>query len=404
MASFMSLAAAKEAYGAEQTAITIKEPDNLYALSACLMDADTGRILFAKNGDEERAMASTTKVMTLIVALEQGSLSDEVTISEHAARQPDVQLNVNSGEIYALEDLLYSLMLESHNDAAVAIAEHIGGSVEGFAKLMNEKAKELSLAHTHFVTPNGLDGEDEGGKHRTTAVELAKILSYCITESPKKEEFLEITQTASYSFGDKEGKRQFTCNNHNAFLGMMEGALTGKTGFTGEAGYCYVGALRRDGKTFVVSLLGCGWPNNKTYKWKDTRKLMEYGLANYELKPLEGLPANGAVLKAVPVVEGQSEGYGCLAEVELLVANEGKAGVLEEREALLLRSDEEIAVEMELPDSVEAPVKKGELVGKIRYLAAGELLEEKNVIVGKSVPKIDFPWCFRQLVGWFLLC
>ncbi|MFW5671959.1 MAG: D-alanyl-D-alanine carboxypeptidase family protein [Acetivibrio ethanolgignens] len=275
----------------------IKEPDNLYALSACLMDADTGRILFEKNGEEERAMASTTKIMTLLVALEHGNLEDEVKISENAARQPDVQLNICTGEKYKLEDLLYSLMLESHNDAAVAIAEHVGGSVEGFANLMNQKAKELTLSHTHFVTPNGLDGEDDGGKHRTTAVELARLLSYCITESAQKEKFLEITQKSSHSFSDLEGKRQFTCNNHNAFLNMMEGALTGKTGFTGEAGYCYVGALRRDGKTFVVSLLGCGWPNNKGYKWKDTKKLMEYGIANYEKKILGKASPKGRSVK-----------------------------------------------------------------------------------------------------------
>ncbi|MFW5668624.1 MAG: D-alanyl-D-alanine carboxypeptidase family protein, partial [Acetivibrio ethanolgignens] len=295
----------------------IKEPDNLYALSACLMDADTGRILFEKNGEEERAMASTTKIMTLLVALEHGNLEDEVKISENAARQPDVQLNICTGEKYKLEDLLYSLMLESHNDAAVAIAEHVGGSVEGFANLMNQKAKELTLSHTHFVTPNGLDGEDDGGKHRTTAVELARLLSYCITESAQKEKFLEITQKSSHSFSDLEGKRQFTCNNHNAFLNMMEGALTGKTGFTGEAGYCYVGALRRDGKTFVVSLLGCGWPNNKGYKWKDTKKLMEYGIANYEKKSLEKLPQKGEVLKVVPVVDGEPKCYGEEAKVAL---------------------------------------------------------------------------------------
>ena len=146
---------------------------------------------------------------------------------------------------------------------------------------MNEKAKELGCMDTHFVTPNGLDGEDEEGIHSTTAADLARIMKYCIMDSPKKEEFLKITRTASYQFGDREGKRSFSCNNHNAFLNMMEGALSGKTGFTGDAGYCYVGSLRRNDRTFIVALLACGWPNNKGYKWKDTRALMEYGLANY---------------------------------------------------------------------------------------------------------------------------
>ena len=99
--------------------------------------------------------------------------------------------------------------------------------------------------------------------HSTTAADLARIMKYCITESPKKEEFLEVTRTASYSFSDLEGKSSYSCNNHNAFLSMMDGALSGKTGFTAKAGYCYVGALNRDGKTFIVALLACGWPNNK---------------------------------------------------------------------------------------------------------------------------------------------
>lgn len=387
---------------ADVTAYGREEPDNLYALSACLMDADTGRILFEKNGNEERAMASTTKIMTLLVALEEGNLEDEVTISEKAARQPDVQLNVNTGEVYKLKDLLYSLMLESHNDTAVAIAEHIGGSVEGFAEKMNKKAEELSLTQTHFVTPNGLDAEDEGGKHRTTAVELAKILSYAITESPQREEFLEITRTPSYSFSDKEGKRHFTCNNHNAFLTMMDGALTGKTGFTGEAGYCYVGALEREGKNFVVSLLGCGWPNNKSYKWKDTRKLMEYALANYELKSLTELPKAEEILTEVPVAEGQPENYGGTAKAQLAL-EEAEDSILAGRESLLLRKDESLTVKASLPEMLEAPLKPGDAAGKLSYYINDELLEEQSVIVKNRVEKVSVSWCFSQLLKYFLL-
>lgn len=378
----------------------IKEPDNLYALSACLMDADTGRILFEKNGEEERAMASTTKIMTLLIALERGNLEDEVQISENVARQPDVQLNVCTGEKYKLEDLLYSLMLESHNDAAVAIAEHIGGSVENFAELMNQKARELSLSHTHFVTPNGLDREDSGGKHRTTAVELAKLLSYCITDSAQKEKFLEITQKASHTFSDIEGKRHFTCNNHNAFLTMMEGALTGKTGFTGEAGYCYAGALRRDGKTFVVSLLGCGWPNNKSYKWKDTKKLMEYGIANYEKRALDMLPQRGEVLGEVPVIDGEPECYGETAKAALVLEEPLFDG---NNDSLLLRKDEKLVVKTELPESLTAPLEKEAVVGKVSYFINEEKLGESKIIVENTVPKTTFGWYFFQLLKQFLL-
>ncbi len=129
----------------------------LHAIGAALMDADSGRVLYEKKGNEPLPMASTTKIMTCIIALEKGNLEDVVTVSKYASTMPDVQLRINEGEQYILKDLLYSLMLESHNDVAVAIAEHIGGSVQGFAKMMNDKAKEIGCKNTHFVTPNGLD-------------------------------------------------------------------------------------------------------------------------------------------------------------------------------------------------------------------------------------------------------
>ena len=140
-------------------------------------------------------MASTTKIMTCILALEEGNLTDVVNVSENAARQPKVHLGMQMDEKFYLRDLLYSLMLESHNDSAVAIAEHIGGSVQAFADKMNAKAKEIGCKNTHFVTPNGLDGKDEEDIHGTTAADLAHIMRYCIKISPERERFLEITRT-----------------------------------------------------------------------------------------------------------------------------------------------------------------------------------------------------------------
>ena len=215
--------------------------------------------------------------MTCILALENGKGDDYVMVSKNAAAQPEVKLGLKEGEQYYLEDLLYSLMLKSHNDTAVAIAEHIGGSVEGFAHMMNEKAKEIGCTSTHFVTSNGLDGADAGGVHETTARDLALIMSYAI----KNKTFLHITQTRDYSFYDLSGNRQFSVHNANAFLDMTPDAISGKTGFTGNAGYCYVGACKNEGRTFIIALLGCGWPNNKSYKWKDTMKLLEYGKENF---------------------------------------------------------------------------------------------------------------------------
>ncbi len=363
----------------------IKEPSNLYAISACLMDANTGRVLFEKNGNEQRAMASTTKIMTLIVTLENANLDTIVTISSNAARQPDVQLNVNTGEQYYLKDLLYSLMLESHNDVAVAIAEQVGGSVEGFAGLMNQKAEELGLSNTHFVTPNGLDGQDENGIHSTTSIELAKIMSYCIIGSPQREMFLEITRTPSYSFSDLEGKRSFTCNNHNAFLNMMSGALSGKTGFTSSAGYCYVGALERDGKTFVVALLGCGWPNHKTYKWSDTKTLMNYGIENFEYIDIFD---KNKTFDQIEVINGQ--------DMTVSIGLDMKES--EKTLPFLLRKDEIWKVEYKIPKTLTAPVKKNSKIGEANYYLYDTLVMQYPIYVLDEVKKIDLLWCLKRLL------
>ena len=183
------------------------EVQELYALSAVLMDGETGRVLYGKEAYRARPNASTTKVMTCILALELGNGDDYVQVSKEAASQPQTHLGMKEGQQFYLEDLLYSLMLKSHNDTAVAIAEHIGGSVKKFAALMNQKAKELGCTDTHFVTPNGLDGEDEGGRHHTTARDLALIMAYAVKNST----FVHITQTRDYTFSDIAGKKYYTC-------------------------------------------------------------------------------------------------------------------------------------------------------------------------------------------------
>lgn len=377
--------------------VTVRAEDgqdvgSLFAASAVLMDADSGRILYEKNGQEQRPMASTTKIMTCILALEEGNPEDIVTASAYAASRPKVHLGVTEGEKFRFGDLLYSLMLESHNDAAVMIAEHLGKSVEGFADMMNAKAEELGCENTYFITPNGLDASvtvgDEKKVHSTTAGDLARIMRYCIRESPAREDFLNVTRTASYTFSDADGKRSFSCNNHNAFLNMMEGALSGKTGFTANAGYCYVGALQRDGRTFIVALLACGWPNNKTYKWKDATKLMNYALENYNYRSFgeAGLPD---IPSEIPVLGGQGSQLGVVAKVSTEVENK-------EDISLLMREDEEIQVTYKGKEVLEAPVKAKTCVGKIEYRVGDQVYETKEVYVKKSVKKIDFPWCLEK--------
>lgn len=350
-----------------------EEPQNLYALSACLMDADSGRVLFEKSGYEKMAMASTTKIMTLLIALEYGKPDDIVTVSDYAASMPDVQLNIRAGETYYLNDLLYSLMLESHNDVAVAVAEHIGGSVEGFASLMNGKAKAIGAEHTNFVTPNGLDAEE----HYTTAVDLARIASYAI----RIEEFLEITNKASYSFSDISGKRQFTVNNKNAFLTMMDGAIGVKTGFTGKAGYCFVGAIKQEEKTLVSVVLACGWPNNRTYKWADTKKLMNYGLNEFETKRMEKEEIR---LPDIPVRDG-------MLPVAALSVPEFD-GV-----QMLLKEGEVFTYCYELPEYLTAPVSRGDRIGTLNILVEEECVCQYEITAKTDVPAADY-FCYAQKV------
>lgn len=367
----------------------------LYAQSAVLMDADTGRILYAKNAEEQRPMASTTKIMTLILALENANPDDIVMISDYAASMPDVQLHLRAGEHYRLGDLLYSMMLESHNDSAVAIAEHVAGTVPAFAVLMNAKARDIGCYDTYFITPNGLDAEDSGGVHSTTAFDLARILRYCIMQSPKREEFLKITRTGAYSFSDVEGVRTFTVGNKNAFLHMMEGALTGKTGFTGNAGYCYVGALRQEKRTFIVALLACGWPNNRSYKWSDTRKLMNYGLEHFTYRNVWQEPK----LPELPVKNGIPDRGNLEEEARIRLRLSSEEPDLK----LLLSEGEQVQVETHISQEVTAPVEPGTLLGSVRYLLDGQVVKVYMVEAAEDVEAVTLGWCLERLWRKYIL-
>ena len=246
---------------AKTTAVSQPEisPPSVSAESAVLID-ESGQILYEKNANAKGYPASTTKIMTCILALENGQEQTVATASAKAAAAPKVHLGVRKGEQFLLGDLLYSLMLESHNDAAVMIAETIGGSVEEFASLMNEKAAAIGCTDTHFVTPNGLDASDAGGDHHTTAADLARIMRYCVWISPKAAQFLSVTQTRSYTFWDLEKKNMFNCYNHNALLDQMDGAVSGKTGFTAKAGYCYTGGAGWKASDCVVACMRMAQP------------------------------------------------------------------------------------------------------------------------------------------------
>ena len=364
--------------------------EQLYALSAVLMDGETGRVLYGKEAYKGRPNASTTKVMTCILALEMASGDDYVQVSRNAASQPQTHLGMREGQQFYLEDLLYSLMLESHNDSAVAIAEAVAGSVEKFADMMNRKAVELGCGDTCFVTPNGLDAEDpERGKiHSTTAEDLARILRYCILFSPAKNEFLAITRAPSHAFSDLSGMRTFSCVNHNALLTSMEGAVSGKTGFTGKAGYCYVGAVKKGEKFFIMALLGCGWPPHKTYKWQDVRKLVQYGETNFEYRVIEKTGLDGEPVIAVK--------DGVEPEVKVRAENGDGTSI-----RILLGKDEDVRVRTKIAGTIQAPVREGTPVGQRDYMIGDVIVASDPVLTTENVEVWDFGYAERIVMKKF---
>ncbi len=328
-----------------------EETLSLNARAAVLMDADSGRILYGKDADSVYPMASTTKIMTLIVALEYSEPDQITAASKRAAAMPEVRLGVREGERYRMEDLYYAMMLESFNDAAMMIAEGVAGSAENFAELMNEKAASLGCTHTYFITPNGLDAADEKGVHSSTAEDMAKIMRYAIGN----EDFLKITQTADYSFTDCDGKRSFAVHNKNALLTMMDGVLSGKTGYTADAGYCYVCAVKKDDRTFITALLGSGWPPHKRYKWADVQTLLDYGDRNYSYQTID-------ISKAVP-------------RMQIHVVN-GTADFvwvspMQTSFRVLLSKKDQIDISVLLPGQLKAPVEKHQQIGWIQLSVDG---------------------------------
>lgn len=366
----------------------------LYSKACALMDGDSGRVLYEREGNLPLANASTTKILTCIVCLENADLSDIVTASKKAAAQPKVHLGMKTGEQFYVKDLLYAMMLESFNDCAMALAEHVGESMEGFSDMLNKKAKEIGCSDTFFITPNGLDAENETNFHHTTATDLCKIMKYCCWDSPVSDQFLAITQTANYSFSNLDGK-SYHVSNKNAFLSMMKEAISGKTGFTSAAGYCYVAAIESEGRRYTIALLACGWPNHKTYKWNDSKILFHYGMEHYTKKEME-FPDE---FQKILIVHGKKkdatlDDWGKPVFLSVYLKQEG------EDTPYLLSQSEAFIYETEMPSKIFRCVEEGEMVGKVKCYLNEDCVEEKR-ICAESAYEL---WDFHALMRCFVEC
>lgn len=336
------------------------------AQGAALIDGKTGRLLWGKHETEPMAMASTAKIMTAVLVLENCGMDEIVTVSHNAACQPEVHMDLQEGERWKAGDLLSAMMLRSYNDAAVALAEHISGSVEGFCRKMTEKAKVIGAGNTVFGSPNGLDSHLTEEQHHSTAYDMALIAAYAM----ENDRFCNIITQPEIYIKDAEGKHICNVTNADRFLKEYSGALGVKTGYTNKAGHCFVGAAEREEVFLVSAVLGSGWgAAGKENKWKDTKMLMDHGFSVFT--PCEVLK-KGAVFGEVKVTDAATE------QLETVLA-EGYTGLFSETETESLR------LEAELPKEIKAPVLKGQKIGKAVLFLGKERVAETDLLAKDTV-------------------
>lgn len=328
----------------------------LSAQSAVVMDAASGRVLYAHNADEKHGMASTTKIMTAICAIENSDINKTVTVSSNAAGVEGSSMYLSQGEKLSLHDLLYGLMLVSGNDAATAIAEAVSGSVDEFALLMNKKAAEIGAFNSSFTNPHGLSDEN----HYTTAADLAKITSYALSNPT----FSEIVASKTKKLPQNEGGYARTLVNHNKFLNMYDGCVGVKTGFTKATGRCLVTAVRKNNMTLVCVTL------NAPDDWNDHAAMYNSAFSEYSSVKIKnaGDKPTYAALK-----------NGTAGEVALVVP---------EDVYVPLKSDEENSVEItaEAFEGLEAPVYGGDTLGKLTVSINGSVCGEFPLVADNGVP------------------
>jgi len=347
-------------------------PPTVNAHGAILMDAETGRVLWGKNEHTPLAMASTTKIMTAVMALESGRMDETVTVSAKAAAAPKVKMSLTAGEKIRLGDLMLALMLESSNDAAVAIAEHLSGSVADFCAEMTAKAHSLGATNTIFETASGLDA----GSHQSTPYDLAILTRYAL-DVPG---FVELTNTRSASFSSNE--RSYSFHNKNRLLDEFPGANGVKTGFTNKAGHCFVGAAKRDGMQLISVVLASGWgTQGRNQKWTDTKEILNFGFGNFEFETV--ITANTSAGE-MPVTRSRC------APVEF---------VYDTNVRVPLGKNEEATVELFFPQSMQAPIATGEVVGSARVFINGNTYTEIPLVTTGSATRHDFKTSLEKVLG-----
>lgn len=342
-------------------------PENVSAVSAIVIEAQTGTVLWEQNSREKRAMASTTKIMTALLTIEAGDLDREFTVDPLAIMVEGTSMGLREGDRVSRRDLLYGILLPSGNDAANAAAVSVSGSVTAFVKLMNSRARELGLNDTHFATPSGLDAEG----HYTTAYDLARLAAYALRDDT----FREIVgcTSADVEFGNPPYKR--TLYNSNKMLKRYDGAIGVKTGFTDNARRCLVSAAERDGATLVAVTL------NAPDDWNDHTKMLDYGFTQVRAYPLETSCAEKVA------VAGTGQSVGVYAHKETLALTP------EQRTKLTRR--------VLLPGFVYGGVERGDRLGELLFLIDGEVVGRVPLFADGNV---DVPQeeqgLFSRLLEW----
>lgn len=337
------------------------------AESAILIDASTGDIVWSKNADRKMSMASTTKIMTALVALENCDIEKTVEVSPDAVGIEGSSIYLYEGERLTMEDLLYAMLLESANDAAAAIAIEVGGNISTFADMMNQKAGELALATTHFTNPHGLDDPE----HFTTASELAKIALTAM----KNDTFRTIVSTfkKTIPLNETEGVRLLI--NHNKMLKGYDGAIGVKTGYTKKSGRCLVSAAERDGVELICVTL------NAPDDWRDHKEMLDYGFSRLESRTL----CEQEEFRYVQPLIGGAEEYTVLS-------------IKEDISVTIPKGSGDIKCIMELPRFSYAPVEKGDIVGRMVYTLDGEVIAEAPIYVSYTVDRIQYKLSFWEKI------